>query len=225
MEQEKLKDILEKHRRWAHLEDGGQRADLRGAYLQCAYLQGANLQGANLQGANLQGADLQCAYLQGANLQCAYLQGANLQGANLQGADLQCAYLQGANLRGADLRGAKLDDIKDDLFKVLSVAKNEVLGFYDSLMRGLIDGSAYEGECACLVGTIAKVRHENYQNLGIDLRPDSNRPAERWFLGIQKGDTPQSNPISEITAEWAREFMDKEGIKYPRYEIIAVNEG
>mgnify|MGYP000926864267 CR=1 FL=1 len=177
MDTEKLKEILEKHRKWVHLQDGGGRANLEGA---------------------------------------------DLQGADLEGADLQRAYLEGAYLEGAYLQGAKLDDIKNDIFSVLAAAKTEVLGLYDSLMRGRIDGSVYEGECACLVGTIANVRHENYKELSIDLRPDSSRPAERWFLGINKGDIPQNNPISEITAEWTREFMDKEGIKYPRYEIVAV---
>jgi hypothetical protein len=70
--------ILQRHAAWLRGEEGGERADLKGAYLQ-----GANLRGADLQGA--------------------YLQGANLRGADLRGADLQ-----GANLRGADLRGANL---------------------------------------------------------------------------------------------------------------------
>ena len=77
MDNEKLKEILERHRKWLNNEDGGERADLRGADL-CE----ANLCGADLCGANLRGA--------------------NLRGANLYGADL-C----GANLRGADLHGAK----------------------------------------------------------------------------------------------------------------------
>ena len=59
--------ILKKHRLWLESAEGGQRADLRGAYLRGAYLQGADLQGADLQGAYLQGADLQGAYLQGAD--------------------------------------------------------------------------------------------------------------------------------------------------------------
>ena len=55
--------ILERHKKWARWEEGGQRAYLRGADLQ-----GADLQGAYLRGAYLQGADLQGAYLQGADL-------------------------------------------------------------------------------------------------------------------------------------------------------------
>jgi len=83
MEDEKLEDILAKHKLWLEDKPGGERANLR-----CANLQKANLQCADLQWADLQGADLQWA-----NLRCADLQGANIRGADLQGADLQ-----GANL-------------------------------------------------------------------------------------------------------------------------------
>jgi len=79
--------ILKKHRLWLESAEGGQRADLRGAYLRGAYLRGADLRGADLRGAYLRGAYLQGADLQGADLQGAYLQGADLQGAYLQGAD------------------------------------------------------------------------------------------------------------------------------------------
>ena len=75
-----VKDILEKHKKWMNEEDGGERADLRGADLR-----GADLRGANLCGANLRDADLR---------------DANLCGANLRDADL----------RDADLRGAKSDE-------------------------------------------------------------------------------------------------------------------
>ena len=87
MDNEKLKEILERHRKWLNDEDGGERANLCGAYLCGAYLCGADLCGAYLCGADLRGA--------------------NLRGANLRGADLRGANLRGADLRGADLRGAK----------------------------------------------------------------------------------------------------------------------
>ena len=58
------RDILEKHARWMRGAEGGERANLQGAYLR-----GADLQDADLQDANLQDANLQRANLQGANLQ------------------------------------------------------------------------------------------------------------------------------------------------------------
>ena len=72
MTQEQIAVVLADHLKWLRNE-GGQRADLRSAYLQ-----GADLQRADLQRADLQGAYLQGAYLQGADLQGAYLQGAKI---------------------------------------------------------------------------------------------------------------------------------------------------
>ena len=123
MDNEKLKEILERHRKWLNNEDGGERAnlgganlcgadlreaDLRGANLCGANLRGANLGGANLREANLYGADLYGADMREANLCGANLRGANLGGANLRGADLREADLYGADLYGADLYGADL---------------------------------------------------------------------------------------------------------------------
>jgi len=72
MSTDELKTILEQHKLW--LEDnGGERANLRGADLQGANLQGANLQGADLRWANLRGADLRWANLRGADLRWANL--------------------------------------------------------------------------------------------------------------------------------------------------------
>jgi len=86
---EQLAEILGKHRSWLLDEEGGERADLRGAYLSGAYLSGAYLSGANLSDANLSGANLSDANLSDANLSDANLSGANLSGANLRGANLR----------------------------------------------------------------------------------------------------------------------------------------
>ena len=64
---DQLAEVLRLHKLWVEGAEGGQGADLQGAYLQGAYLQYADLQGAYLQYAYLQGADLQGAYLQGAD--------------------------------------------------------------------------------------------------------------------------------------------------------------
>ena len=65
MKPEELKKILDKHLKWLGGEEGGERANLRDAYLG---------------GANLGGADLRGAYLGGANLGDANLGGADLRG-------------------------------------------------------------------------------------------------------------------------------------------------
>ena len=63
MEQKELDEILQLHKMWLNDEEGGERADLRGADLQGAYLRGADLRDADLRGAYLRGADLRDAVL------------------------------------------------------------------------------------------------------------------------------------------------------------------
>ena len=141
------------------------------------------------------------AEMRGANLQDDNLQYANLGDANLRGAYLQGAYLQYANLTLADLT-----EIKADVFRVLDAAPAEVEGLLLALREGRIDGSQYEGACACLVGTIANLRDCNYKSLP-GLEPDSSSPSERWFLAIQRGSTPASSPVAAITEEWILEWL------------------
>ena len=56
--QEELKEILTKHVKWLNDEEGGERADLRGANLEYANLEDANLIDANLEYANLRDVNL-----------------------------------------------------------------------------------------------------------------------------------------------------------------------
>ena len=151
------------------------------------------------------GADLGNANLRGADLRDANLGNANLGGANLRDANLRGANLRGADLRGADLRGADLSAIKHDLWAVLCSAPVEVSGLRMALIAGKVDGSTYSGKCACLVGTIANIRGCSHEELG-SLIPDANRPAERFFLMINKGDTPAKSQAAKIAVEWIDEW-------------------
>ena len=58
MNKEKLKEILDKHKKWLMLKDDGVCADLHEADLRGASLCEADLRGANLRRADLSGADL-----------------------------------------------------------------------------------------------------------------------------------------------------------------------
>ena len=176
-------------------------ASLDGARLVDASLDGASLVGASLVGARLDGASLVGARLDGASLV-----GASLDGARLVGARLDGARLVGASLVGASLDGARLDFIKHDLWGILLHVPNEVAGLARALQEGRVNGSVYEGDCACLVGTLANVRHCKYTELP-GINPDSSRPAEIWFMGIAKGDTPETNQIVKITLGWIEEFQ------------------
>ncbi len=181
-------------------------ANLRGANLRGANLEGANLRGANLIDANLEGANLRSANLIDANLEGANLRDANLRGANLEDANLEGANLIGANLEDANLRGANLEVIKFDFWAVLSSQPKEVQGLRKAIIEGRINGSSYTGDCACLVGTIANVAHIPYDSLQC-LKPDSDRPIERFFLGIKKGDIPAKSQFSKLALQWLDEWL------------------
>lgn len=112
MDENKLKEILNKHEAWLCGEDGGEQADLSwadlsGASLSWASLSWAYLSRADLHRADLRRADLSGAYLDKADLSWADLSWADLRGADLRGADLSGADLYEANLYEANLSGAK----------------------------------------------------------------------------------------------------------------------
>ncbi len=185
---EELRKILDDHQKWLNGEAGGVVANLSDA----------NLSGANLIGANLRGANLR---------------GANLSDANLRGADLR-----GANLRGADLIGANYSTIYEDFISKLNLQKEEVVGLLQAVVDGKIDGSSYEGDCACFVGTLAKVKGCPYTALKV--KAEVGSPTEKFFLAIRKGDTPENNPISEIVACWIIEFLLENEMDLPFREVV-----
>jgi len=184
-----------------HMRHALERAAASGADLR-----GADLRGADLRRADLSDANLRDANLSDANLRCADLRCANLSGANLRCADLRCADLSGANLSEADLSEADLSDVRADFFDVLLRASGEIAGLRQALISGRVNGSTYEGECACLVGTIANVRGVQYNVLGSGLVPNPSRQIEQWFFGIRKYDTPENNQKSALAVQWLDEF-------------------
>lgn len=112
-------------------------------------------------------------------------------GADLYGADLRSADLRSANLGGArNLPQNALAPYRDDIRQILGSSPTEVGGLLQALRDGKVDGSTYTGECACLVGTIAKVRGVSYDAIP-GLRPDSSRPAEQWFTNIRASTEPR----------------------------------
>ncbi len=181
---------------------------LQDAVLRGAVLQGAVLQDADLRGADLQGADLRDAVLQDADLRDAVLRGAVLRGAVLRGADLQGADLQDAVLQGADLRGVAFDKLPQDFINqcsrdilfIFQCLKSELPAFKDKLIAGEIDGSQYTGDCACLVGTLAKTKGEDVDKICSSIpfyQKGTQNMGETWFLNIRKGDTPENNEFSK----------------------------
>jgi len=97
-------------------------------------------------------------------------------GTDLYRASLYRASLYRASLDGASLDGASLDPIRADVWDICSAAPAEVFALLGVLRAGNFDGSHYEGECACLVGSIANARHCDYKYIA-GLKPNSDRPA------------------------------------------------
>ena len=147
------------------------------------------------------------------------LRDADLRGADLSGADLRGAALIDADLRGADLSGADLRQFKADFFMILAMGHAEVPHLIRALREGKVDGSTYDGECACLVGTL-----ENGGASGIP--HDSSSPAEQWFVPIRKGMKPGDNNEGGFRAakalEWALEYARLTGIVV---EDVALTQG
>ena len=170
----------------------------------------ATLRYADLSRANLSRADLRYADLRGANLSGADLARANLRYADLAKANLSKADLSGADLSKADLSVANLSEIREDFRAVLDAAPVEVPALLVALREGRIDGTTYEGECSCLIGTIATTRGVDHRALG-DLRPDADRPAERWALAIRRGDTPENSQSARILEGWIVEWLAERG--------------
>ena len=189
-------------------------ADLTGADLTGAVLRYADLTGAVLRDAVLRDADLTGADLTGADLTGADLTGAVLRYAVLRYAVLTGAVLRDAVLTGAVLTGAVLRDVRDDLYAVLALSPGEVPGLLTLLRDGRVNGSLYEGECACLVGSLANLRGVHFKSIP-GLVPNNERAAERWFLAIREGDTPSTSPIAAITAEWIEAWLRERDAAVP----------
>ena len=153
-----------------------------------------------------QNADLSCADLRGADLRGADLSDAVLSCADLSCADLRDAVLSCAGLRGAVLSERQMQMFRDDVWAVLASAPAEVAALLSALKEGRVDGSQYQGDCACLVGTIAIARGCHYEMID-GLIPDSGRPSEQWFMQIKKGDTPETNPASKKAVEWIEQWL------------------
>ncbi len=185
-----------------------------------ANLRDANLRGADLRGADLRDANLRDANLRGANLRDANLRGADLRDANLRGADLYDANLYGADLRGANLYGADLwqlpvdyiNQCSRDILSIFSYLKKEVAYLKKMLLEGKIDGSQYEGDCACLIGTLANGdggMDKVCQTIPFYQKGTQNY-GEMWFLNIKKGDTPETNQFSAHVLKLIEMFEKQE---------------
>jgi hypothetical protein len=81
---------------------------------------------------------------------------------------------------------------------IMEHLKAEVPFLKEKLLAGEVDGTQYEGECACLVGTLGNA------DGGVDAvcqaipfyTKGTHNPGEQWFLNIHEGDTPKTNEFA-----------------------------
>jgi len=69
----------------------------------------------------------------------------------------------------------------------------------EKLLAGEVDGSQYNGECCCLVGSLAKAKNKDVDQLCSTIpyyTKGTHNPGEQWFLHIREGDTPQNNQFA-----------------------------
>lgn len=102
------------------------------------------------------------------------------------------------------LTDANLLQFKSDLWRVLLMSQAEIPGLKKSLIEGRVDGSKYEGDCACLKGTIANVKGCSVEDAG--LVKNVSEPSEQWFLQINEGDTAETSVVVKLTLKWIEEF-------------------
>ena len=128
-----------------------------------------------------------------------------------------------ANLHGADLRGANLEKLPEDYINqcsrdilfIFSCLKSEVPFLREKLIKGEIEGTQYEGDCACLIGSLANA------DGGIEkvceaipfYKKGTHNPGEAFFLNIHKGDTPENNSFAKHALKLIDMFLKKEKTK------------
>jgi hypothetical protein len=117
------------------------------------------------------------------------------------------AYLHGANLSGADLSGADPERLpityvnacSRDMLFIFEHLKGELPFLRKKLIDGEVDGTQYEGHCACLLGTLANADGGLEEVCAAIPFYDKglHNPGENWFLNIHKGDTPENNVFAK----------------------------
>ena len=116
--------------------------------------------------------------------------------------------LRAADLRDANLSAANLSVIRDDVWAVLSSNPSEVKTLLATLEAGKVDGSTYDGACACLSGTLANSCRFSGHEFDASCR-NSSRPAERFFLNIRIGDKPENSQSAKIAHGWIKDWLNR----------------
>jgi hypothetical protein len=91
---------------------------------------------------------------------------------------------------------------KQNILFILSHLKSEVPYLKEKLISGQVDGTQYEGECACLVGSLGKTKGVNAVCSSIPFYSKGlHNLGEQFFWQIRKGDTPENSEFSKVAVE------------------------
>jgi len=180
-----------------------------GADLSDTDLSGADLSYTDLSYTDLSDADLSYTDLSYTDLSYTDLSDTDLSGANLRRTNLYCADLRRADLNYAKLSGANLSGAKEDFLREVLKMPGELEFLRDAIRNGKINGSVYDGECACLAWTLSKATGKSRSIFKDDspIEIDASSTLARFFMGIAEGDTPETNPISAIALEWTNKAI------------------
>ena len=66
----------------------------------------------------------------------------------------------------------------------------------EKLVAGEVDGTQYEGECCCLIGSLGQGTHEGVERVAAAIpyyEKGLHNYGEQWFWQIRKGDTPDTS--------------------------------
>ena len=102
-----------------------------------------------------------------------------------------------------------------DILFILQALKKEVPFLRKKLIKGEVDGTQYEGDCACLIGTLAKADDgiENVCKVIPYYEKGLHNPGEQWFFQIHEGDTPENSFFAEHALKLIDEVLKKNKIK------------
>lgn len=100
-------------------------------------------------------------------------------------------------------------EYRDDIYRAFENAPNEVQGVLNTLRAGRIYGQVFVDDeigCGCLIGTIALLRHEDWETLPY-IDTEDYQDAQLWFSYINMGDTPTTNEYAAKVEEWILEWQ------------------
>jgi hypothetical protein len=90
--------------------------------------------------------------------------------------------------------------------------KHELPYLRDKLVKGEIDGTQYDGDCACLIGSLGHGDESKVDKVCKAIpyyEKGLHNYGEQWFWNIKKGDTPKNNEFAEHALKLIDSVLEK----------------